>query len=212
MMFPIKTALFGILFVVVAGCASTESSQYYNLTPIPGSDKESRAESAAQDVGIGVGPVKIPDYLDRQQIVTSSNQNKIKMAEFDRWAGSLKDDVPRVLSENLSNLLSTDRIFLYPWRGDVPIDYQIEVEIIRFDGELGRDVLLIARWAIFSGNNRKVLFIKKSSFTESTGAQGYGAMVAAQSRVLGRLSRDIAEAVKGLRKNNLAFLHSEKGG
>ena len=205
-MFPAKTALFAILFVGVLGCASTESARYYKLAPIPGSDSASLSESASQGVGIGVGPVKIPDYLDRQTIVTRSDQNKIKIAEFDRWAGSLNDDVPRVLSENLSNLLGTDRVFLYPWRGTVPIDYQIEVEIIQFDGELGKDVLLVARWAIFGGNDRKVLFIKKSSFTESTAAQGYGPMVAAQSRVLGRLSRDIAEAVKGLRKNDMAFM------
>jgi len=145
-----------------------------------------------------VGPINIPDYLDRQPIVTTSRQHKVKLAEFDRWAGSLKDDFSRVLSENLSILLSTNRVCLFPWRGSVAIDYQVEVEVIQFDGELGGNVLLIARWAVFGGKDNKVFIMKKTSFTEPAGAQGYEAMVAAQSRALMHLSRDIAVAVKSV--------------
>ena len=118
------------------------------------------------------------------------------MAEFDRWAGSLKDSFVRILTENLSALLSTDRLFTFPWRGSLPIDYQIKVEVVQFDGELGGNASLIARWTIFDVKEEKVLLVKKSNFTESAGAQGYEALVAAQSRTLGHLSRDIADAVK----------------
>ncbi|MBW2217673.1 MAG: membrane integrity-associated transporter subunit PqiC, partial [Deltaproteobacteria bacterium] len=142
MMFPIKTALFGILLMLLTGCASTEPSRFYTLTPIPGPDAEVLSETVAQDVSVGVGPINIPDYLDRQQIVTSSNQNEIKMSEFDRWAGSLEDSFARVLSENLSVLLSTDRVFLFPWRGIITVDYHIGVDVIQFDGELGGNASL----------------------------------------------------------------------
>jgi len=198
MMIPIKRALFGILLMLLAGCAGTEPSRFYMLTSIPGSDAEILSETVAQDVSVGVGPINIPDYLDRQPIVTTSNQHGIKLSEFDRWAGSLKDDFSRVLSENLSILLSTDRVSLFPWRGSMPMDYQIGVEVIQFDGELGGDVSLIARWAIFGGNTKKMLVMKKSSFIEPAGAKGYEALVAAQSRAIGLLSRDMAIAVKGL--------------
>ena len=198
MMISIKRSLFGILLMLLAGCAGTEPSRFYMLTPMPGSDAEVLSETVAQDVSVGVGPINIPDYLDRQQIVTSSNQNEIKMSEFDRWAGSLKDSFARVLSENLSVLLSTDSVFLFPWRGAITVDYHIGLEVIQFDGELDGNASLIARWAIFGVKEKKVLFIRKSSFTEPVGAKGYEALVAAQSRAIGLLSRDIAIAVKGL--------------
>ncbi len=199
MMLRIKTTLLGILLMVLAGCAAgTESARFYTLTPVTGSDTEGLSEKVGQDVSVGVGPIKIPGYLDRPQIVTSSNRNKIKMAEFDRWAGPLKDSFARVLSENLSILLSTDRVFLFPWRGSIPIDYHIGVEVIQFDGELGGNASVTVRWAIFGGNDKKMLAMKKSSFSEPAGAQGYEALVAAQSRALGRLSRDIAVAIKGI--------------
>jgi len=198
MMLRIKTILFGILLMLLAGCASTEPSRFYALTPMPGSDAGVLSETLAKDVSIGVGPVRIPDYLDRQQIVTTSRQHKIEMAEFDRWAGSLEDSFVLVLSENLSALLSTDRVFTYPWRGSLLIDYQIEVEVVQFDGELGGDASLIARWTIFDVKEKKVLLVEKSNFIESAGAQGYEALVAAQSRTLGHLSRDIAAAVMGV--------------
>lgn len=192
----IKPTLFGIFLILLAGCAATEPSRFYTLMPMAGIDKEGLTEMSAQGISLGIGPIGLPDYLDRPQIVTSSTRNKINISEFNRWAGSLGDDLSRVFSENLSNLLSTDRIFLYPWRGGVPIDYQIEVEIIQFDGEIGGNVSLIARWTIFGGRDRKVLLIKKSSYTESTGESGYEAMVEAESRALGNLSREIATAIK----------------
>ncbi|MBN1547335.1 MAG: membrane integrity-associated transporter subunit PqiC [Syntrophaceae bacterium] len=194
----IKSTLFAILFMLLAGCVTTEPARFYTLTPMIGPDSEALLETTVQEVGLGVGPVSIPDYLDRRQIVTYSNQNRLKIAEFDRWGGSVKDDVLRVLSENLSNLLSTDRVFLYPWRGSAPIDYQIEVEIIQLNGQLGGDILLTARWTIIGGKDRKALVIKRSRFTESAGAQGYEAMVEAQSRALGHLSRDIAVSIKDI--------------
>ena len=77
MILRIKTTLLGILLMLLAGCASTESSRFYALTPMAGSAAGALSGTLAQDVSIGVGPVRIPDYLDRQQIVTSSNQNTI---------------------------------------------------------------------------------------------------------------------------------------
>ena len=65
MMVPIKTSLFGILLILLSGCASTESSRFYALTPMPGSEAKILTETVSQDVSIGVGPVRIPDYLDR---------------------------------------------------------------------------------------------------------------------------------------------------
>ena len=186
----------GICLLVSGGCATTEPSRFYTLSPLAISGTETRAEAPGHGITIGVGPIKLPEHLDRPQIVTRTSRNELDLAEFDRWAGSLADDFSRVLAENLSILLSTDRVSLYPWRKSVPIEYQVVVDVTRFDGKLGGNAWLIVRWTVFGGRKKKVLFMQKSSISEPSGAQGYEVMVAAQSRALGHLSREIAEAIK----------------
>ncbi len=187
-----------ISFSIFAGCASTKSSSFYALSSIPNSTSDISLDAADSDITIGIGPIKIPDYLDRPQIVMRDNQNEITVSEFDRWAGQLKDSVANVLSENLSIILSTDRVVLYPWRGSIPLDYQIEVEVIQFDGKPGGDVALIARWMVIEGKSKKVLTIKRSSIKEAAGGKSYTAFVAAQSRSLLNLSQEIATTVKDI--------------
>ncbi len=194
----IKTALLGMLLAFSVGCTVTEPARFYNLTTIIESGLESAENAGLQDISIGVGPISIPDYLDRPQIVTGGGQNEVHMSEYDRWAGSLKDGIGVVLSENLSVLLPTDRIFIFPWRGSLPIDYQIEIEVVRFDGELGKGAFLTARWIIYDVDTRQVAVVKKSSFMEPVSEPGYKAMVAAQSRTLARISRDMAAVIKAL--------------
>jgi len=89
---------------------------------------------------------------------------------------------------------------VYPGLRPSSVDYQIPVDVIRFDGPLGGDVSLVARWAIVEGKERKLVFTRKSTIIEPSGAKGYEAMVAADSRALEKLSREIAEAIKTLPK------------
>lgn len=188
-----------LLLVVSGGCTTTtKPSRFYALSPVATSGAQPAAETAGHGVAIGVGPIKLPEHLDRPQIVTRSSSNQLQLAEFDRWAGPLEDDFSRILAENLSILLSTDRVSLYPWRRSVPIDYQVAVDVTRFDGGLGGNALLTARWTVFSGRDKKVLFMERSRISEPSRAQGYEAIVAAQSRALGQLSREIANAIKAI--------------
>ena len=149
---------------------------------------------------IVVGPIKFPAYLDRTEIVTRASSNKITLSEFDLWAGSLAEDFSRVLAENLSILLSTEGVTVYPRLRPGLAKFQITMDVTRFDGPLGGDVSLIARWAILEGKERKVLSVRKSTIIEPSGAKDYEAMVAADSRALEKLSREIAETIKTLSK------------
>jgi len=147
---------------------------------------------------IGIGPIRIPDYLDRPQIVTRRASGEIALAEFDRWGEPMKDNLTRALAKNLSILLCTNTIAFFPWRGGIPIDYRIEMEVLRLDGSLGGNISLEAWWMVLSGNGKRMLLAKKSNFTEAAGGKDYQSLVAAQGRALGHLSREIAEAIKTL--------------
>jgi uncharacterized lipoprotein YmbA len=195
--------IWGVLLLVALlavhfGCASSQSPRFYLLSSLDTLSPETKPSAEERCFSIGIGPIRIPDYLDQPRVVTRGAPNEIVLAEFDRWGEPMKDNLTRVLAKNLSILLCTKTIAFFPWRGGIPIDYRIEMEVLRLDGSLGGIVCLEVWWMVLSGDGKRMLLAKKSSFNEGVGGQDYRSLVAAQSRALGHLSRDIAAAIKTL--------------
>jgi uncharacterized lipoprotein YmbA len=200
---PFSRALPVILAVAaiwLSGCRS-QSPRFYTLNPIQEDQVIPARKSPARHAVIGIGPVRLADYLDQSMLITRTRDNQAVKAQFDRWVGSLKDNVSNVLADNIGQLLSTERIYLYPWRISGPIDYQVIVDIVRCDGRLGDAAWLEARWSIVGGPEKKLLKTNRSSISEPVTGGDYGALVAAQSRALGKLSQEIAEAIQGAEKH-----------
>jgi len=186
-----------LLGVVLGGCVGrSDPSRFYVLTAV--SRPTGGAPSAEGDKGpaLGVGPVTLPRYLDRANIVTRRGA-EVEVAEFDRWSEPLNDGVPRVLAANLATLLQTDRILAFPWPGDRVVEHQVVIDVIQFDGTVGGDVLLEARWRVL-GPDRKELVLRYSSLREPTGEPGYLGLVGAMSRALAGLSEEVARSIKAL--------------
>jgi uncharacterized lipoprotein YmbA len=180
------------LVVCFSACAGKSApSKFYVLSSLPQS-----ALSAAEGTTIGVLPVAMPDYLDRPQIVTRPSENEIKIDEFSRWAEPLKESFTRALVQNLSSLLDTAKVIRTTGSTGFPMALQVGVEVVQFDGTLGGDIVLIVKWGIFGEGGKKLLIAKRSSFKEPTGAATYEALVAAESRAVAALSREVVEAIK----------------
>jgi hypothetical protein len=180
------------LLIWMSGCAgSSTPARFYVLTPRPEAAVAPAAAEAACSAALGVGPVRLPGLLDRPQIVTRRGADEIDRAEFDRWAEPLTDTVPRVLAENLAALWRTDCVAIFPWDPAQAVQYQLVVNVMRFDGALGGDVVLDARWRILATDGKE-LAINRSVLTQPTGRAGYPAVVAAMSSALAALSREIA--------------------
>ena len=190
-----------ILGTVLSGCITTNPSQpanFYMLSPMSESKKAPQAEIGEGYFAIGVGPVRIPEYLNRPQIVTRKSAIELYLDEFNKWAEPLEDNFTRVLAENLANILHTNPIAIFPSRGSIPVDYRVTVDVIRFDGMMGKDITLIARWAIFGKERDELLSIRRSVYTEPAGENNYQTFIQAKSRAIEKLSRDIAAAIKEL--------------
>ncbi|MCZ6873654.1 MAG: PqiC family protein [bacterium] len=196
--FQLAVMILSVYLISLGGCTTTPPTNFYILTPLPSAESLGPATVAAGGPSIGIGPVTLPQYLDRPQIVTRASRARLKLGEFDQWAAPLKDIVASVLAENLSMLMSTDRIAVYPWPRSTTIDYQITVDVTRFDGEMGGEVLLLARWSIV-GKDGKEWVKKNSRFSQPAGAPNYESTVTVMSRALERLSRDIAAGFRIIR-------------
>lgn len=201
------------LSISFAGCAVTDPTLFYSLgqTTVGSStarSAESRVTAAsgpegrvagANTVSIGVGPVIVPGYLDRTQIVTRSGPDRVKLAMFHRWAEPLESGIARIVAKEIGARVPTDRVVMFPWPGTVAraIQYQVVIAVDRFDGSLDGDVTLDARWRILGRNGDEVAF-SRSTITETVAGSGYDAMVAAMSRTLVALGQEIATGIRAL--------------
>lgn len=197
MIYPCRVSLalvsFTALVIALGGCSfgRQQPMRLYVLTALPAAE----AGRVARGVAIGVGPVELPQYANRPQIVTGNTSNELHHAALAQWAEPLSDNFARVLAENLSLLLGTDRVSVFPWKGPTPVEYQVIVEVTRFLGEPGGEVSLVALWSLVGKNGKEVLVSEKSSFSEPTKSQDYEALAAAMSRAVAALSHDIATAI-----------------
>jgi uncharacterized protein len=196
---PSTIVLVAALLVILSGCTGSTPTRFYVLRSSADAPSLKPSERPAEEpcLSIGIGPVRVAEYLDRPEIVTRVAPNEIRVTDLDQWAEPLRQNISRVLAENLSSFLCTRVVVLYPWNASAPIDYQVEVDINRLDGPLGGDSTLEARWMAFRlGRPKTLVAARKVVFTEPAGGKDYQALVASESRALEALSRDIAEILK----------------
>jgi uncharacterized lipoprotein YmbA len=192
------TAL-GLSLLIISGCVSKSApNRFYTLNAIPKPEVKANVSEGEQCVAIGIGPVELPAYLDRPQIVVRTSANRFDFTEFDRWAEPLKDNFKRVLMENISTILCVEPIAVYPWRRSINVDYQVTVEVLHLYSDKERTAVLDAYWAVWKEHGKKVLVSKRSRFQQVANSKGYEAMVAAQSKTVEALCREIATALKKL--------------
>lgn len=180
------------------GCAGSKSARFYTLSPSGAPGELPEGIPAGERIAVAIGPVAIPDYLKRPQILSRSGPRELKLAEFERWAGSLEEDISRVLVQDLSALLSRNNVTVLRWGRDAtpfPVEYRVGVDVVRFEGAIGESVLLAARWSVHREEDMKVLSARESNVREPVDGQDYDALVGAMSRALATLSREIAAAI-----------------
>jgi hypothetical protein len=186
---PVVLLAFALL---AAGCARTAPVAYYQLTGnVTG---EAVIDAAAiGDRVIGIGPIRLPERLDRPQIITRMDANRLHVSDSHRWIEPLSDNISQVLRENLSILLGTERFQQYPWRRAAPADFQLIVDVVRFEGEGYAAANLETIWSIEDGEGEILLPSRRSSYHAETPAPDHQGLVSALSETLTRFCREIAQ-------------------
>jgi uncharacterized lipoprotein YmbA len=187
----------GAGLLLLGGCAG-QPTRFYILSPLPGTEAASPATSPGHGPAIGIGPVTLPRYLDRPQIVTRAGPYQLQLGEYDRWAEPLETNFSRAFAENLSLLMATDQVAIHPWPRGTPIDYQVSIEVAHFVGQRDGESVLVANWTLFRGEGQEALVSRKSRYSTPVAGEAYEAMVAAMSQTVADLSRDIASTIREL--------------
>jgi uncharacterized protein len=173
------------------GCASTAPSKFYTLSPAaePG--------SGTAGYSVAVGPVSVPAMVDRPQMVLSVGPNQVKIDEFNRWASPLPNDMARVVAENLVKILGTPLVTVFPQATAAGASYRVLIDVMRFDSAPAKNATLDALWTV-RGAKEGASRAGRTTVSEPAADGSPAALVAAHSRALGRLSAEVAEAIRGL--------------
>ena len=183
------------LFLMLVGCGTTPNPRFYAITSAP-----APPPASSSTMTVSVGPVTIPAAVDRPQIVLTVGPNRVRLEEFDRWAAPLQNDIARAVAANLVAGLGTSRVMLASAPVTATVDYRAIIEVQQFESTLGQAAVLDAVWAVSRTKDGKSQ-TGRTTARESTSDGSFEALAAAHSRAIGRLSQDLADALRELARS-----------
>lgn len=185
--------LFAML-LLIPGCTRTVQVSFYQLSAV-GSPPFGDGDSVISDSVLGIGPVSLPEYLDRPQMIVRLGANQLQLSDSHRWVEPLAENIPHVLRENLANLLHTEQLLFYPWGRDMIVSYQLVIDLVRFDGDGLDKGYLEAIWSIRDSHGKVLLPARRSSYVVKTPSPDHKGLATALSETLFLFCRDIAEGL-----------------
>ena len=189
----LSTVVWGLFaLLVLAGCGRSPQTTFYTLTPLVTDATVPKSSGTS----IAIASVTLPELVDRPQLVVPDGGTRIAILEGQRWAEPLKSAISRLLAENISRLMNSDRVSAYPQHAAINADYRLFVDIQRFELS-GSTVVVDALWEIRSAKGVKSL-TGRSKAVESIGSTDYEAVVAGYSRAMATLSREITQSLRSL--------------
>ena len=173
-----------------AGCGSVPVENFYTLT----ADAPPSAPPASRGVDIFIGPIALPEMLDRPQLVIHFAPNRIVVLEQQRWAQPLASEIQRVMALNLQNNLVNARVTTQRQAGVTDTATRLTLEVLRFDSLLGKEINIELSWLVQHAATGNAIR-GRAAAREAVAAPGYDAIIAAHSRALSTLSRDLADVI-----------------
>ncbi len=192
--------LFTAILIFLGGCGTSRPSRFYTLNPMPIPPEKAELSDKQNRITVGIDLNDIPAYLNKPQMAIRVSTNELKLDEFNRWAETVKDSFPKIIADNLISILPTDKFIVFSRKGILSVDYQVIINVTRFDGAPGKSVSLITQWGIYNSKKDKLLSAQTSDINVETEGDDFEALVSAQSKALEILSRQISLSVEKLVK------------
>ncbi len=193
----------GVAAIALAGLAlgclgRSPQVRFYTMSGVPG---QSAAE-ATEDLAIGVGPVQLPRYLERPQLVTRAEVSQLEVDEFNRWAGGFESNLLRALGDDLGTRLGTQRVVVYPVDAPFPLDYRVALDVQAFEGRPGHELVLRVRWVIRESAEGSSPWSGQSLIRRPLSSDGVEVLVAAHDEAVGLLADAIASRIASLARES----------
>jgi hypothetical protein len=198
----IRPALFvsALVVMLLTGCfgGQAKNPNFYTLVPEADSAQTSTtAEIGTQRVML-VGPIRLPEHLQRPQIVTRVEGTRLEHAEFERWAGPLESQIEARLIRNLGAELQDIAVVGHRQPGVEPA-YRVSVNVREFVGRLDGHLELSATWTLTRfADQEESRQLHASEIRVAVTGPDYPSLVQAHQKALKVFSQQIADAVRQL--------------
>jgi uncharacterized lipoprotein YmbA len=190
-----------LLAAILAGCASPEP-RYYTLASGPAIDATAAPNVAQskQPVLIEVLPVRVPERLNRSNLLLDKGGGRLRLMELDRWSAPLPDELRDALSQRLQASLGALDSYPRGASGGTP-SYRVTVEVLRMNAEPGARTSAVFNWTVQRFPDRKVTSGRTQAELPTPG--GVDSVVAAYRQVVSNTAGDIAAAIRSLQALSL---------
>lgn len=193
-----RILIFFLLLGVFFGCRSvTPSVNYYVLNSLSAGESRAGIMDASQSRIVAVGPIQLPNYVNRIQMVRRDGSSELEISEFDRWADFPDRLVSAVLEDNLQALLPRARVVSHPLPVGLKPDVTVTVRFGELIGSADNEMRLRAMWTVRKESEPGAERSWRTRLSEPIDGTGFKALADAHSRVLEMLCREIALALNG---------------
>ncbi|UDM49797.1 membrane integrity-associated transporter subunit PqiC [Cupriavidus sp. MP-37] len=189
---------------VLAGCASPEP-RYYTLAqgPVAVAAPVPAAAPSTDTLWLEVAPVRVPERLNRPQLVVRDSGNGngsdagVRLLDLSRWSAPLPDELRDALSQRLQATLGAVDTY-QQGLSDVQPLYRITTEVLRLDADLGQRAGATINWTVRRLPDGKVVSGRTQAELPAPGA--VDGVVAAYREIVASTANDIAAGVQALRR------------
>ncbi len=181
--------------LLVGACGSSPPVRYFALSPMDSVQQQDPDDA----VTLGVGPLRLPEYLNRSQIVTRGGGSELEVDEFSRWAEPLTQALHRVVSTDVDNMMNGVMVIAFPWEAVVhnEVDYRLLGEVTRFDADRSGRVVLDIQWGITATTGLAAVVIRRTQYeTRAARPDDPAIVVSAMNDALAMFSRDVASELE----------------
>ena len=181
--------------LLVGACGSSPPVRYFALSPMDSVQQQDPDDA----VTLGVGPLRLPEYLNRSQIVTRGGGSELEVDEFSRWAEPLTQALHRVVSTDVDNMMNGVMVIAFPWEAVVhnEVDYRLLGEVTRFDADRSGRVVLDIQWGITATTGQVAVVIRRTQYeTRAARPDDPAIVVSAMNDALAMFSRDVASELE----------------
>ncbi len=186
-----------VLGASITACVhETKPVEFYRLSADVGLKQNKKTVGNSKNVIIGLGPIRVPEYLNRPQILTAISDNQYFLSEEHRWAERLDQNILLALYQVLPTQLNTEHVLRYPWSQRQEIDYQVSIDILDLTIDAQGQSHLIAQWSIKPKDKPDI--DKRFECILPASTFDYGLMVKAQSQCLTQLGQVLAKSLNDL--------------
>lgn len=187
----LRAGLFGATAIAAmsVGCSSPDPV-LYTIAPSSGAARTGGAAIVLLD------RVDIPRYLDRSQIVKSSENYRLDVKSNDWWGEPLAPMLRRVLRQELAQRLPQTTVLNESGAVSATPDVTIDLDLQRLDEDASGNVVLQAQASV-SLKGRKAPILRNFQFSVPSSAATSAAEVAAISVAVGQLADGLAAMVSG---------------